>query len=375
MKLLSKSLCIVLSVLMMLYLIPNDVYMLRSSAEEAAILVDDTSSINASDVTAIGEVVSNRTASTKTIRMSDGSYRLVQYASDVHYEDDGEWLEYDNSLSLSSASSSGAITMVGATANEPIGYQAASNPSGLKFGQSTTGNVISFSDGGKKLAISIQGAKSATITPLENTIDVISLDKFEEIVTIENYSSSVLYSGVFDNAHIRYTAAGSSVKEDIIVFKKAKSYVYSFDFTLTGLEAELLPDGSIAFNDTITDEMMYYIPVGYMYDAAGEYSSAVSYSLVETVTGCTVTVTADSDWINADERTFPVVIDPTVERHNNFLYNHNEIRDTDSYNNKTNGLAYQAQYIRVGYVDSHYYSGYISLYSSAGEAQVGFVLP
>ena len=331
MKSFARIISVFLSMLMVLYVIPAEVYSLKTGATELAIdnieATDNVLSTEAAKVTALGEDISKRTASSKTIRMSDGSYRLVQYASDVHYEDNGEWVEYDNSLSLSSASSSGTVTMGGITAGEPIGYQAASNPSGLKFGQSTTGSVMSFSEGGKKLAMSIQGAKAATITPQEKSIGVISLDKFEEIVTIENYSSSVLYSGVFDNAHIRYTVAGGSVKEDIIVFKKADSYVYSFDFTLTGLDAELLPDGSIAFNDTITDEMMYYIPVGYMYDNSDNASSAVSYSLTQTTSGCTVTVTADAEWINADERIFPVVIDPTVYRTNHSQYSN--MKDVD----------------------------------------------
>ena len=77
-------------------------------------------------------------------------------------------------------------------------------------------------------------------------------------------------------------------------------------------------------------------------------------------------------------RSFPVVIDPTVIRKNNFLYNHNEIRDVDAcIDNEGNhelGIT-QSQFITVGNVDSKKHSGYISLYAEDGEEQVGFVLP
>ncbi len=368
MKIFSKVLCVFLSVLMVMYLVPNDVYAKLAVSAETI----DADSIVSQEVTAVGEVVSARTASTKTIRMSDGSYRLVQYANEVHYKDEGEWLEYDNSLSLTASEN---VTLDNVSESEAPVFTTASNPGGLKFGQSTADKVLSFSDEGKKLEMSISGAnKNSTIVPQTQTVGFEPADKLEEIITIENYSSTVTYSNVFNNAHIRYTAAGNQVKEDIIVFKKAESYVYSFDFKLTGLDAELQADGSIVFVDEDTDKIMYSIPVGYMYDYNGEESSAVSYSLAETNTGCTVTVTADAEWINDEEREFPVVIDPTIVRENGFLYQYNEIRDADAYNN-ANGVAYQSQFIRVGKVGSHHYSGYISLYAENGEDEAGFVLP
>ena len=92
---------------MVLYLVPAEVYSLKTSAAEPTInnivSTDNVLSTETAEVTALGEDISKRTASTKTIRMSDGSYRLVQYANEVHYEDDGEWVEYDNSLSLSAS--------------------------------------------------------------------------------------------------------------------------------------------------------------------------------------------------------------------------------------------------------------------------------
>lgn len=48
-----------------------------------------------------------------------------------------------------------------------------------------------------------------------------------------------------------------------------------------------------------------------MTDESGAASAAVSYDIRELEGGdILLTVTADSEWINAEERVFPVVIDP-----------------------------------------------------------------
>ena len=51
-----------------------------------------------------------------------------------------------------------------------------------------------------------------------------------------------------------------------------------------------------------------------MFDAGGEISDAVSYSL-EKLGGkkYILTITAGRDWMNSPEREFPVTVDPTVQ--------------------------------------------------------------
>jgi len=367
MKGFARILSVFMCMLMVLYVIPAEVYSLKIGASElTSEKIEDTNNVlstASTEVTALGEDVSKRTASSKTIRMSDGSYRLVQYANEVHYQDEGEWVEYDNSLSLSSNS-----VILGESSNKDASvFVTTSNPTGLKFGQSTSGNVVSFAEGSNKLEMSIIGAnKNVGVVQASRSAELKSADKYEEIITIENYSSSVLYSNVFDNAHIRYTAAGNTVKEDIIVHKKADSYEYSFNFSLTGLNAEQLSDGSIVFTDEDTDAIMYYIPVGYMYDNVGDTSTAVSYNLTQTATGCIVTVTADAEWINDNERDFPVVIDPTLEKSNEYLYY--RIKDADVYTNQTSTSMWQAELMHVGVYNGKRYDSLIGV-AQQGESE------
>ena len=64
--------------------------------------------------------------------------------------------------------------------------------------------------------------------------------------------------------------------------------------------------------NTQTDEQEYLIPAPYMYDAYGEMSFDVSYTITGSNGTYYLTVTADKDWINAKDRLFPITIDPSI---------------------------------------------------------------
>ena len=103
------------------------------------------------------------------------------------------------------------------------------------------------------------------------------------------------------------------MKENIIVKKKLPSYLYTFTISLNNLTAAVCGNGSVRIYDPTDDETVYVIPRGYMVDADGARSDAVSYSVSDLGNGkYKFTVTADAGWINSDGRAFPVKIDPSL---------------------------------------------------------------
>ena len=55
------------------------------------------------------------------------------------------------------------------------------------------------------------------------------------------------------------------------------------------------------------------IPAPFMMDAVGVYSDKVNYEVRTVDANKTVlTIIADSDWINAQERVFPITVDPQI---------------------------------------------------------------
>lgn len=90
------------------------------------------------------------------------------------------------------------------------------------------------------------------------------------------------------------------------------SYTFNFDVKAKGLYLTLQANGDIYAISDSTEEIVFVIPKGYMFDANGEYCENVDYDLTEKASGYELQVIADEEWINAKERVFPITIDPSI---------------------------------------------------------------
>lgn len=59
--------------------------------------------------------------------------------------------------------------------------------------------------------------------------------KLEELYTLNNVKSSIIYEDVYDNVDLYYEVYGTSVKEKIIVKEPSDAYTYTFELQLNGL--------------------------------------------------------------------------------------------------------------------------------------------
>ncbi len=321
MKTTSRILSLLLSLVMMFVFIPQGVLAeigeaLSSNAEDTQTIVDGSlleSEIEAeTPIYVLGEDIDKRTATSKTFRMSDGSYIAADYGKTIHFKNEnGEWTDYDNTLSSSDADSSDS--------EDFSGYETNSSDIKFKFANnSQSSNLLKITKGDYKISLHLVGADKSKAVEVYDPMEKNEGNDIESASTLNKFSSGSIYKDILPSTDLEYIVSGGSVKENIIVKEKCDSYEYTFELKLKGLIPVLLEDGSIALNDEKTAETQLIIPNGYMYDAEYESSSAVSYS-IEHKNGkkYTLTVTADAEWINAEERVFPVTIDPTFEAFDN----------------------------------------------------------
>lgn len=87
-------------------------------------------------------------------------------------------------------------------------------------------------------------------------------------------------------------------------------YEYRFNLKTPGMTGVQNEDGSIDF--TANGAPMFTVPAPYMYDQSGTVSEAVTYELTGGEGEYTLTLCADAEWIEADEREFPVIVDPDI---------------------------------------------------------------
>ena len=308
-----KTLAYLLSILLIFYAVPANVYAELIETVESAL--DNTSEETIVEEVAeeietkkaVFEVTDRREETVKHFRTEDGSFTAVQYGIPVHEKDEnGEWQDIDNTLSES-------------------GSEYATPNARVKFAKKTTGNETLFTlhDGNRKITMSLSGANKKVAGQVTNTQTEFSEDatQLQKLMTLDKLSSKILYPDILDGVDLEYVVNSGNIKENIIVKERSDAYSFTFEVKLNNLVAELCEDGSIVIMDPDTEEVVYTIPKGYMYDAAGEYSDEVTYTLTNGGNGkYTLAVTADAEWVNAEGRAFPVTVDPTINLIENVGY-------------------------------------------------------
>lgn len=288
----------------------------------------------------LGEVEDFRTENTKHYRHKDGTYTAAVYSEPVHYMNStGEWQDIDNTLALNSSrkSVSGKATYTPKSSSLDIRIpQDFSGGQFLTIGKDgyivgmrlKTSDTISMSATAEKIDLSsvkaeidnnYESDKTSNVDILTNSSSSkLTIEEAnKEEMKLENKVSAVNYKNIFDGADLQYVITPSKVKENIIVNEKQDSYVYKFELALNGLIPVQQENGSIKLYENIEDEeAVFVIETPYMYDANEDTSFDVSMSL----NGDVLTVTADSEWINDENRTFPVTIDPTISTNASTFY-------------------------------------------------------
>ena len=287
-----RSIAILLSVLLSILSFPLSVFAIEGNA-------DADLPISKSVEKDIIELIDERTATTKRFRLEDGSYMVAQYDTDVHYLDEnGTWQNIDNTLAVS-------------------GSDITTSDAKIKFAKKTTGNETLFAlhDGNRKLTLSLNGAAKKVAGEITNYDSELGEDttKLEKMTTLNNISASVLYSEILPNTDLEYVIKGKSIKENIIVKSKADAYSYTFTLSLNNLTASLNADNVIEIFDANTEELAYRIPAPVMWDANYALSNDISVTLTDLGNGnYTLMITPSAEWMNDEERAFPVTVDPTI---------------------------------------------------------------
>jgi RHS repeat-associated protein len=118
---------------------------------------------------------------------------------------------------------------------------------------------------------------------------------------------------------LEYGITEQGVKENIILAKRPKHSTFRFELKLDGLRAVLSEDKKsirLFAEDMETDEPEFIIPPVNMTDAAGVYSEAAYYELVVDENNTVMEIVIDPEWLLAEERLYPVIVDPQVVANN-----------------------------------------------------------
>jgi RHS repeat-associated protein len=222
------------------------------------------------------EIPALRTRSSRTYQAPNGSYVAVISAGAVNYRDaNGSWQAIDNTLEPTNVQGYGA--------------QNRANRYRLMLPSDLSAAPVQVQQGSDWVAFSLAGShgpghiRGATET----------------------------FTDALPNTDLAYTATGDSVKEALTLGSPTapSSFVYHLTYA-SGLTPRVNSRGGVDFLRGNEVPFSFAPPV--MNDAAGASSHALTFSLTKTVDGYDLTLSADPDWLHSPQRSFPVVVDPTL---------------------------------------------------------------
>ncbi|MBQ7365062.1 MAG: DNRLRE domain-containing protein, partial [Clostridia bacterium] len=297
-------LSIFLAVVLLVLAVPMTLY---AEAAEALTAEDETAGTVSSSGTSgldaaydeVFEDTSLREETVKHFRLSDGSYVAYQYSGAVHMlAEDGSWQDIDNRLSEN-------------------GSEFSSSDARIKFVKKITGNesIFTLHEGNHKITMVLDGAIKKTPGEATNTETAFdeSATLLQKLTTLDHLSSRVIYRDILDGVDLEYLVNGRNVKENLIVKKVPAESRWTFTLKLNQLTAALSDANDVLLCDG--DTVLYRIPAPTVWDADGNFApdGAAYYTL--TALGenrYSLTITVDEAWMQADDRAYPVTVDPPI---------------------------------------------------------------
>lgn len=352
------SLAIILAMTTILQAMPMSAF--ASLAEELNQPVDATEFVSdndekpAEDAYILFEDENKRELSSKQFRMSDGSFMAVSYPEQVHFIDnDGKYADIDNRLIYSEAKEE----------NDFSGYSNKANSFDIKFNETLfaeDGIIYRVTKGEYSISFERMAGEESYVNDA-NAFSVVTQAKddaepFEKegdaAGELAFVSSKISYSNEENRVDFDYVLIGNHINEYIVIKEKLDNYTFTYRINAEGLTTAKDEDGGILFTDE-NGEIIYSIPAPFMYDSNGVYSDAVNYELTEEDGAYILTVQVDEEWINGEERAFPVTIDPDLYIGK---YNSSDVDDKGIWSGDPDSdhTSHNDQYMYCGYSNMSY---------------------
>ena len=264
----------------------------------------------------------------------------VAFSAVANYSGDPDGADFAKENAVNSSDSAGAAANIAADSATPaelISLKKDSNVLSwtLTANKTTAGTILSSSQTGitqvnncltadASLLTAKNTAQAQVLGELKTTqqsVGEVSEQSFEKVspdapeaFALPLVSNKVEYSGIFgedEGISVRYTVYQNRVEEDIFIERKTDIDSFSMSVECGDLRAVLNEDNSVDFLD-VSGEMAYHVSIPYMVDAAYEVLNDIEVTLKIENGRCIITYTPDSEWMNSEDRVYPIMLDPSV---------------------------------------------------------------
>lgn len=278
---------------------------LDKSIENYNAVWDDTGSQELEYSPIIGELTELRDEDVKQFRRADGAIELVMYPYAVHYEKNGQWEDIDNTI-IQTTNEAGQTVYVNTSSDFQVEFGSQINSINITY----QGETLSITP------VSEQTLKANVINTTSSRSGITDEDQDDlwrfpgELSGSISYSAGGLKSN--DNADsLEYRIIGKSLSEFITLASRPDTApIYRYE-----IESSLIPilSGNTVELVNENEETILVIDAPNMTDANGVECFDFTVSLISDGDDYIYTMAPDYDWLNDENRVYPVVIDPDVK--------------------------------------------------------------
>lgn len=244
-------------------------------------------------VTVVKELVDERTENSNTYLLSNGSKKLEIYGENVRYENEGELIDYDSSLTTLSNIDRKELKNI------------------RKEHQNAYVKVNKQGDSKQYFPEEIRNDTPVILKKEGDTISFCpELGKDEKVAMDETEENKLTYTTEDRRVEYIYTSLNNGVKEDIVINEETENNRFSFQLDLNGLEpAYDKTTGRIYLLEE--KNVKAYIEAPNIIDASGNILyKEVKYELMKEDNGYRLEVIVDKNYLKEAE--YPITVDPSV---------------------------------------------------------------
>ena len=268
----------------------------------------------------VEEIPQKRTEFSKEFLLENGLHKVNVYPEAVHYATEKGWEEIDNTL----------ITKADGTITNTAGVWDVSFPQQLSKDKSISiqkdGHTLSFymageiTGNGSALMRSADTAKETlSVASVKQSAAAIQTPAVQDSVLheekiLQKTQSRLTYANVYQNTNVIYDLKSNKVKESVVLeaYNSAlRGYRYTLD--VGTMIPVLEEDGQIVFYDANRENIIFVMPAPYMIDNGGACNYDVQVQLTGSGSRYTMTYLLPQQWLSAEDRAWPVILDPVVQ--------------------------------------------------------------
>ena len=183
----------------------------------------------------------------------------------------------------------------------------------------------------------------ASLVPATSTVS--DEDRDMQLRFPSQLTSEIVYTDPTTGLNVRYVLSGKSLREYITLESApARAVAYTVEITADGITPVTDENGKTFFVDS-EGKNIFNLGDAVMFDAAGAESNAIEAQLSEVdieANTYTYTLIPDLEWLQSEERQYPLSIDPDIE-----MEFGNSVQDTYINSVNVNSNYSTADYLRI----------------------------